>query len=76
MRFFHAVLPNLSIALNLALVVVFFLDLFNPMMGFTHGWAYLVLFLSAVISSLAASVCLYADWRKRRHADVTSEEDD
>ena len=46
MKFLHSVLPNLSIALNVALIVVILLDLFNPMMGFTHGWAFLILFFT------------------------------
>ena len=65
MKFMHTVLPNFCIALNLALIVVILLDLYNPMMGFTHGWAFLVLFFASALSSVATAICLYSCWRIR-----------
>lgn len=73
MKFLHSVLPNLSIALNVALIAVILLDLFNPMMGFTHGWAFLILFFTATLSSLTTAICLYADWRKKNKTDEDEE---
>ena len=69
MKFLHSVLPNLCIAFNLALIVVILLDLYNPLMGFTHGLAFLALFFAGTLSSLATAVCMYADWRKKNKQD-------
>lgn len=64
MRFLKSVLPNLSISLNLALMIVFYLDLRNPMMGFLVGAPFLVLAACTCISSIATGILLYADWRR------------
>ena len=63
MRFLKSVLPNLSISLNLALLIVFYLDLRNPMMGFLVGAPFLVLIISSCVCSIATAVLLYAKWR-------------
>ena len=64
MNFMGSVLPNLSISLNLALMIVFYLDLRNPMMGFLVGAPFLVLAACTCLSSVATGILLYADWRK------------
>ena len=64
MNFMRSVLPNLSISLNLALMIVFYLDLRNPMMGFLVGAPFLVLAACTCLSSVATGILLYADWRK------------
>ena len=37
MKFFRAILPNLSISLQLALIVLVILDIFNPRVGLLSG---------------------------------------
>ena len=63
MRFFCAVVPNMAICLNLALMFVVYLDMRNPMMGFLVGAPFLVLAASACISSIISAVILYVSYR-------------
>ena len=65
MRFFRAVLPNLAISLNIALMIVIYLDMRNPMMGFLVGAPFVTLAASACISSMISAVVLYGSYRKR-----------
>ena len=46
------------------LMIVFYLDLRNPMMGFLVGVPFLVLAACTCISSIATGILLYADWRR------------
>lgn len=62
MKFAKAVLPNVTIALNLAMAVVVYLDMRNPMMGFMSGPAFLGLFILTVAASVATAVVLYKWW--------------
>lgn len=66
MRFFRAILPNLSIALQLALAVLVILDVFNPRIGLLSGLPFVVLFAAAAVCALATAVVLYRDWRVNR----------
>lgn len=66
MRFLRGFLPNLTIALNLVLLIVIYLDLRNPLMGFLVGTPFLVLTCACVLCSVITAVLLYADWRKTR----------
>ena len=66
MRFFRAILPNLSIALQLALAVLVILDVFNPRIGLLSGLPFVVLFTAAAVCALATAVVLYRDWRGNR----------
>jgi len=66
MKFFRAVLPNLSISLQLALLVLVILDVFNPRVGLLSGLPFVLLFAAAWIAAVATAVVLYADWRGRR----------
>ena len=63
MRFFRAILPNLSIALQLALAVLVILDIFNPRIGLLSGLPFVVLFGAAFVCSAATAVVLYRGWR-------------
>lgn len=65
MRFWKTALPNLSISLNIALMIVIYLDMRNPMMGFLVGTPFVVLVASTCISSIASAVVLYADQRSK-----------
>lgn len=64
MKIVRAVLSNVAIVLNICLLVVVYLDLRNPMMGFLMGTPFLVLVGSCCACSLATAVILYADKRK------------
>lgn len=64
MRFLRGFLPNLTIALNVSLLVIIYLDLRNPMMGFLSGTPFLVLSVLCVLCSIASAVLLYGDWRR------------
>ena len=45
MKFIRRVLPNLCIAMTLALVTLLILDSFNPLLGLLRGWPFLILSL-------------------------------
>ena len=66
MKFFRAILPNLTISLQLALAVLVILDFFNPRIGLLSGLPFVLLFAAAFVSAVATAVVLYADWRSRR----------
>ena len=65
MKFFRAILPNLSISLQLALLVLVILDIFNPRVGLLSGLPFVLLFAAAFIASVATAIVLYAGWRNR-----------
>jgi len=67
MIFLRTFLPNFSIAMNIALLVVIYLDKRNPMMGFLVGMPFLILLGICVLSSIATAVVLYKDWRCGRY---------
>lgn len=64
MRFLKGVLPNISLALTVALMVVVYLDRRNPMMGFLSGAPFFILAFLAGIASITTSIVLYCEWRK------------
>lgn len=64
MKFLKAILPNISIALSISLLVVILLDNRNPMMGFLEGAPFLVLAVLTCAASVATAAVLYAQWRK------------
>ncbi len=64
MKFFRAILPNLAIALQLALLVLVILDIFNPRVGLLSGLPFVLLFAAAFIAAVITAAILYADWRK------------
>ena len=64
MRFLKAALPNIAISLNIALLVVYYLDMRNPMMGFLVGTPFYTLAILTGICSIASAVMLYITWRK------------
>jgi hypothetical protein len=63
MKFLNALLPNLTISLNLVLLIVLYLNSRNPMMGFLTGAPFLVLAIATCVCSLATAIILYAKWR-------------
>lgn len=74
--FWRKWMPNLSLCLNLALVVVIYLDMRNPMMGFLEGMPFLVLSGTAIFASVCTAVTLYGDSRKscRKHKHTSDAE--
>jgi hypothetical protein len=64
MKFLRAMLPNLTIALNISLLVVVYLDQRNPMMGCLMGTPFLTLAALCALCSIVSAGLLYGDWRK------------
>ncbi|MBR5094986.1 MAG: hypothetical protein IK095_07825 [Oscillospiraceae bacterium] len=64
MKFIRAIVPNLCISLWLALLTLAILDVFNPLMGFLRGTAFLVLLGLCAASSLCCAIGLYAVYRR------------
>lgn len=67
MKLFRSVIPNLTIALNIALMIVIYLDMRNPKMGFLVGAPFVTLIVLCCGCSIASAVVLYATWRKRKN---------
>jgi hypothetical protein len=63
-RFLRGVLPHISIALTIVLMVVVYLDRRNPMMGFLVGAPFFTLVVLSGAASIATSIVLYSRWRK------------
>ena len=72
-KFFHAVIPNLAVSLNLALVIAIYLDMRNPMMGFLEGAPFCVLAACSCITSIMSAVMLYAAYRKSQKSSTFQE---
>ena len=66
MRVLKGALPNLTISLNIALMVVIYLDMRNPMMGFLIGTPFITLAASSCVCSIATAIVLYSSWRKMK----------
>ena len=66
MKFWRSILPNFSIAMNIALMIVIYLDLRNPKMGFLVGAPFVTLIVLCCGCSIACAIVLYASWRKRK----------
>ena len=64
MKFLKALLPHLTIALSLALLVLEICNEYNPFMGFLQGRPALVLIAAASLCSLCCAAMLYAKQRK------------
>lgn len=66
MKLFHAVIPNLTISLNLVMLIIVYLDMRNPKMGFMGDTPYYVLAVCTAIASLISAVTLYGAYRKKQ----------
>ena len=66
MKLLNAVIPNLTISLNLVMLIIVYLDKRNPKMGFMGDTPYYVLAVSTAIVSLISAVTLYAAYRKKQ----------
>lgn len=58
-------LPHLSLALNLALLVVVILDVFNPLLGLLKGTVFLVFLALDVLCSVGTALRLILRQRRR-----------
>ena len=65
MRFLRSILPNLAISMNIAMLIVVYLDMRNPMMGFLRGTPFVVLVALTCISSIISAAVLYGTTRKQ-----------
>lgn len=63
MKFFHSTIPNLAISLNIAMLIVLYLDMRNPMMGFLRGTPYAVLVAVTAVCSVISAVGLITQYR-------------
>ncbi len=69
MRILKVLLPHVTIALAMCLVVVLILDIYNPMMGFLVGGPFQVLVISEAVCTLATSVLFICrPYKKRRRS--------
>ena len=57
MQIMKKLLPHLTIALAIVLLVVVIVDVYNPRMGFLMGKPFQVLAISEVLCSLATALC-------------------
>ncbi len=56
--------PHLSLALNLTLLVIVILDVFNPLLGLLKGTLFLIFLTADVLCSVVAALLLIL--RQRR----------
>lgn len=63
MKFLKSILPNLSIAMSLALIVLVYVDNRNPLMGFLRSTQAQIFIVIAAVLALATGIVLYASWR-------------
>ena len=66
MKLLHAVIPNLTFSMNIVLLIVIYLDMRNPKMGFLVGAPFVTLAAICCVCSIACAGVLYASWRKRK----------
>ena len=64
MKFLLRTAPNLAISFQVALLIVIYLDMRNPMMGFLVGAPFLTLVGGCFVTSVATAVTLYWAYRK------------
>lgn len=73
MKLFHVLIPNLAISLNISLMILIYLDMRNPMMGFLTGTPFLVLAIACCVCSILSGAVLYGTYRKRRESTTSGE---
>ena len=66
MKFLKFVLPNDTTALNLALLVLVYLDMRNPMMGFLMGTTFWVFACICAVCSIISAITLFAFSRNNK----------
>jgi len=73
MKLLHAVIPNLAISMNIVLIIVIYLDMRNPMMGFLEDTPFYVLSIATAVVSLTSAITLYGSYRKKQKEQDISE---
>ena len=68
MKFLKSFLPNLTIVLSIALVILLYLDNRNPMMGFLYGKPFMLLGVSLALCSISVSILYYVSWQKEKNS--------
>ena len=69
-------LPNFSISLTIALLIVVYLDLRNPMMGFLVGTPFLVLIGLNAVAAIASAVVLCIELINKERVSNSSESEE
>lgn len=64
MKLLRSFFPNLAICLDISLLIVVWLDLRNPRMGFLLGKPFLILVSLAMTVSMLTALILYMDSRR------------
>ena len=64
MKILHSVIPNLTVSMNIVMLIVVYLDMRNPKMGFMGDTPYYVLAVITGIVSLISAITLYTSYRK------------
>lgn len=72
MKFLKSFLPNFTIVLSIALVILLYLDNRNPMMGFLYGKPFVLLGVTLAICSISVSILYYISWQKERSSKKSS----
>lgn len=67
MKFLKSFLPNFTIVLSIALVILLYLDNRNPMMGFLYGKPFVLLGGTLAICSISVSILYYISWQKEKN---------
>ena len=73
MRLFNVIIPNIAISLNIAMMIVAYLDMRNPMMGFHRGTPYVVLVAVTCICSIISAINLVASRQNHRKQEHSQE---
>lgn len=73
MKLFHVLIPNFAISLNISLMILIYLDMRNPMMGFLSGTPFLILAGACCVCSILSGAVLYGSYRKQRKNPVSDE---
>ena len=67
MKYLKFIIPNLAIVLNVSMLVIVYLHMRNPMMGFLECVPFFVLVTACAICSVASAVLLYAMFRGKKN---------
>ena len=68
MRHLKAFVPHLSLALQLSLLVVVILDVFNPMLGLLRGLPFLILIGACILFAVWTSILRIRSQRRKKRA--------
>ena len=73
MKLFNVIIPNLAVSLNIAMLIVVYLDMRNPMMGFLRGTPYVVLVAATCICSIISAITLFTSRQNRKKQEHSQE---